>query len=632
MDPRLLRHYNQELRHLREMGAEFAREFPKIAARLGLDGVECADPYVERLLEGFAFLAARIQMKLDAEFPKFTQHLLQMVYPHYLAPVPSMAVVHFQPTLSEGSLNEGFVIPRGSSLRSLIGKGEQTACEYRTSQDVSLWPLELTEAEYFAREYSTIELPRVNGVKAGLRLRFRASAGLKINDLALERLPLFLVGFDDLPIRLYEQFFAGTAGVIARPVGSRPPWQEFIDASAVRRLGYDDEQALLPAGSRSFSGYRLLQEYFALPQRFLFAEIRGLGPAIRKCRDEEIEVIILFDRVDRGLETRVDAAAFRLFCTPAVNLFPLRADRIHLSNSVSEHHVVPDRTRPMDFEVYQVTGVVGHGTSGSREQRFEPFYSLHESAEDASAQPFQNSAAACYTLRRIPRVLSERQREVGARSSYIGSEAFLSLVDQDEAPYRHDLRQLAVETLCTNRDLPLFMPVGKANTDFTLESGAPVEAIRCVAGPTRPRPSVAHADGDPSWRLISHLSLNYLSLADTDQRQGAAALRELLRLYGEAAEPVVRKQIQGVQSVSAMPVTRRVPIPGPITYGRGQQVTLTLDESAFEGSGVFLLGAVLERFFARYVSINSFTETIIRTAERGEVIRWPIRIGQRQTL
>ena len=625
MDPRLLQHYNRELRHLREMGAEFAQEFPKIAARLGVDGVECADPYVERLLEGFAFLAARIQMKLDAEFPKFTQHLLQMVYPHYLAPTPSMAVVRFEPTLSEGSLGEGFVVPRGSALRSLLGKGEQTACEYRTSQDVTLWPLELREAEYFAREYSTITLPRLAGVKAGLRLRLRTTAGLKMNDLALAALPLFLRGVDDLPMRLYEQFFAAAVGVIVRPIGNKPAWQEFIAASEIRRLGYNDDEALLPVGPRSFSGYRLLQEYFALPQRFLFAEIGGLAPAVRKCADEEIEIIVLFDRLDAGLEERVNAEAFDLFCAPAVNLFPVRADRIHLTEGNSEHHIVPDRTRPMDFEVHQVTDVVGYGTSGAREQRFHSFYSFHDAAEGTES-------VACYTLRRIPRVLSERQQEVGPRSSYIGSEAFLTLVDRNEAPYHHDLRQLAVQTLCTNRDLPLFMPIGVANTDFTLESGAPVESIRCVAGPTRPRPSSAYADGDPSWRLISHLSLNYLSLADTDDRRGAAALRELLGLYGETSETAIRKQIEGVRGISAAPIIRRVPVRGPIAYGRGHEVTLTLDETAFEGSGVFLLGAVLEQFFARYVAINSFTETVVHTLERGEVIRWPVRIGQRQVL
>nr|MCU0808986.1 type VI secretion system baseplate subunit TssF [Candidatus Contendobacter sp.] len=209
-------------------------------------------------------------------------------------------------------------------------------------------------------------------------------------------------------------------------------------------------------------------------------------------------------------------------------------------------------------------------------------------------------------------------------------EVYLSLVDADEAPYRGNLRQLAVTTLCTNRDLPLHMPVGLGQTDFTLASGAPVRAVRCLAGPTKPRPS--HAQGDTAWRLISHLSLNYLSLADTDARQGAVALRELLALYGDLAEAAVRKQIDGVNSVQAVPVTRRAPIPGPIAFARGLEVTVNLDEAAFEGSGIFLLGSVLEQFFAKYASINSFTETVVKSTERGEIIRWPARIGRRHTL
>jgi type VI secretion system protein ImpG len=189
---------------------------------------------------------------------------------------------------------------------------------------------------------------------------------------------------------------------------------------------------------------------------------------------------------------------------------------------------------------------------------------------------------------------------------------------------------LAIHTLCTNRDLPLHMPVGQGKTDFTLESGAPVEAVRCLAGPTKPRPS--WAEGDSTWRLISHLSLNYLSLLDSDEKTGAAALRELLMLYGDLGDAATRKQIEGVRSVNAEAVTRRLPLPGPIAFGRGLAVTVTCDETAFEGSGVFLLGAVLEQFFAKYVSINSFTETVVRTLDRGEVMRWPARIGQRRTL
>lgn len=184
--------------------------------------------------------------------------------------------------------------------------------------------------------------------------------------------------------------------------------------------------------------------------------------------------------------------------------------------------------------------------------------------------------------------------------------------------------------LCTNRDLPLQIPIGQGETDFTLESGAPVHAVRCLAGPSRPKPS--HAQAETAWRIISHLSLNYLSLLNTDEKQGAMALRELLSLYGDMAEAPVRKQIDGVLSIVAKPITRRAPIPGPITFARGMDIGVTFDETAFEGSGIFLLGAVLDEFFAKYVSINSFTETVVKSSERGTVIRWPARIGTRHVL
>ena len=625
MDPRLLEYYNRELQHLRELGGEFAREFPKIAGRLGLEGFECADPYVERLLEGFGFLAARVQLKLDAEFPRFTQHLLEIIYPHYLAPTPSMAVVQFQPDPTEGALEKGFVIPRNGELRSILGKGEQTPCEYRTAHEVTLWPLELIEAQYFAgREpVAYLELPELSRVRAGIRLRLRTTLpDLPFSRLALDRLPLFLHGGDSLPRQLYEQLLANTALLIVRP-GERPaPWYEKIPASAIQRVGFADEQALLPCPPPSFHGYRLLHEYFTFPQRYWFVELGGLGPAVRRCAGHELEVLILLNRADPALENAVTAANFALFCTPAINLFPKRADRIHLSDQVAEHHVVADRTRPMDFEVYQVTGVTGIGAE-NEEQDFLPFYASYDRLSQRDQRSF-------YTVHRLPRLLADQQRRQGPRSSYIGSETYLALVDADETPYRGNLRQLAVAALCTNRDLPLHMPVGRGDTDFTLASGAPVSTVRCLAGPTPPRSS--HAHGDTAWRLISHLSLNYLSLADSDPRQGAVALRELLALYGDLADSAIHRQVEGVGSIQATPVTRRAPVPGPIAFARGLEVAITLDEAAFEGVGIFTLGAVLEQFFAKYVSINAFTETVVKSTERGEIMRWPARIGRRATL
>ncbi|GGC78520.1 type VI secretion system baseplate subunit TssF [Undibacterium terreum] len=625
MDTKLLRYYERELQHLREMGGEFAREFPKIAGRLGLETYACADPYVERLLEGFSFMAARVQLKIDAEFPRFTEHLLELVYPQYLAPTPSMAIVQLQPDLSEGSLAEGFALPRSTPLRSLLGKDDQTSCEYRTAQEVTMWPLELTEAKYFtySGELGGVDLSRLGSIKAGLRLRLKTTAGLKFNEIALDKLSLYIRGSDSLPSKILEQILANAVGMVAMPTRQPVAWHQFIHKSQIARVGYEDEQALLPTGPRSFQGYRLLHEYFAFPQRFMFVELGGLQEAVRRCGDKEMDVVILFDRIDPSLEQAVNAANFSLFCTPVINLFPKRADRVHLSEQQSEYHVVPDRTRPMDYEIYQVLGVKGYGTGAEAEQSFQPFYASNDLLSATERRAY-------YQVRRSQRVLSEKQRRQGPRSSYIGSEVFMGIVDAAEAPFATGLRQLGIDTLCTNRDLVLSMPVGSGKTDFTVESNAPVQAVRCLSGPTAPSPS--HAEGETAWRLVSHLSLNYLSLIDSEQKEAASALKDLLKLYCSAEDVSGQRQIEGIKSVTAKPIVRRIPVPGPITYGRGLQITLTLEESAFEGMGVFMLGAVLEQFFAKYVSLNSFTETVIRTPRRGDIIKWPARVGRCEIL
>ena len=627
MDPRLLRYYNRELQHVREMGAEFAREYPKIAGRLGMEGFECADPYVERLLEGFSFLAARVQLKLDAQYPVFTQHLLEMIYPHYLAPVPSMAVVQLQPDPKESALATGYTVARNTALRSLIAQDDRTACEYRTAHDVVLWPLELSEAKYFetpaALAAAGITIPAGQFVRAGLRLKFTVTGGVQANMLALDRLPVFIAGADELPKRLYEQLLGNAVGYSLRVSdgsGSNSVW---YDASQIHSRGFDDSEALLPYTERSFSGYRLLQEYFACPERFLFAEFTGLRVPLARAKGNAFEITVLFDRSVSRLHNAVDASNFRLFCTPAINLFPRRADRIHLQQGKTEYHILADRTRPMDFEIHSVSAVEGFGDRQEPEQRFQPFYGCDE-------RTWHSGQSAYYTIRREPRLLSARQKQRGARSSYVGNEVFIALVDSKEAPYSTQLRQIGMQLLCTNRDLPLQMPVGKSKTDFEIDTGAPVRSIRCVAGPTKPRAPVA--TGETAWRLISHLQLNYASLPSDGNDGGAAALREMLTLYCDEFDAGTRRQIEGVKAVSSQPVVRRVPASGPITYGRGLEITLTCDDGAFEGTGAFLLGSVMQHFFARYVSINSFTETVLRTLERNEVARWPAQLGKRQTL
>jgi type VI secretion system protein ImpG len=624
MDERLLEHYNTELRHLRETAGEFAREFPKIAGRLslGADAKEiCPDPYVERLLEGFAWLAARIHLKLDAEFPRFTQSLLETVYPHYLSPIPSMAVVRLDPEESDGALAPGVAIPRGTLLRSNLGKTDRTACTFQTAQNVRLLPLRVAEARYFTRDISELNLPPEQHGRAALRIRLQATAAVPFEAIKADPITFFVRGADEFPTMIFEQIFARKNALVVQAGNERGKTLGVFSAANIRRVGLADDEALLPPSPRSFEGYRLLREYFAFPQRFLFFEVSGFANAVALNKGDLLDLVIVLDDVDTRLEGRVEASCFELFCTPAINLFSKTLDRINLSDRFSEFHVVADKNRPLDFEIFEIQDVTGFGAVAGEEQPYRPFY---------LAKDTDLSSGAFYTTNRVPRVLTAKEKQFGRRSSYAGTEVFLSLVDANAAPYRSELRQLGIKALCTNRHLPIQMAVGVGKSDFTMDVSAPVASIRCLSGPTLPKPSMA--EGRFSWRLISHLSLNYLSLLNAKGEEGAAALRDILKLYTDASDRQTARQIEGLLSVSSKPIVRRVQAPGPITFARGLEITAKFDEAAFEGTGVFLLGAVLEQFFAKYVSLNSFTETIIRTQQRGEIMQWPAQMGRRQII
>jgi type VI secretion system protein ImpG len=451
---------------------------------------------------------------------------------------------------------------------------------------------------------------------------------MPIAKLGLEKLPLFLSGPEGARVRLYEQLVANVAAAYVRPATRPLPWQEKLPAHAIQALGFTPEEALLPRAAQSFDGYRLLQEYYAMPARFLFVEIGELDRHVARCADREMEIILLLTRSEPTLASSFGPDHFALFCTPAINLFPMRSDRVNIAETESEHHVVPDKTRPMDFEVFSVLSLEGYAADGSPPQPFLPFYA----ANDLSRNPEHR---AYHILHRRPRRLSARARSRGPRSGYLGHEVYVALVDAEQAPYRHGLRQLGLDLLCTNRDLPLAMPIGvdvggKRRTDFTLAISAPVASVRCLVGPTRPRE--CRTDGEYAWRFISHLALNYLSLVDSEAPRGAAALRELLRLYVPSPTSLEARQLEGLTSIASYPIVRRIPGAGPVAAGRGLQITLTIDEAPFGGAGGILLAAVLDRFFAKYVSINAFTETVLRNPERGEIMHWPMRLGQRSVL
>ena len=615
MDTRLLRHYENELSFMRDMGAEFADAYPKIANRIGMEGVEVMDPYVERLLEGVAFLSARVQLELELQFPTLTSNLLEIVYPHYLAPTPSMMIAALEPDTANAAIKDGYVLPRHSVLRSRLMEGEQTPCEFRTAAETTIWPVEIAEAEYIdgRGELVAAGVAGSTEARAGIRLRLRRTDGEAIADLAMESLVMHLNGSAGNNWLLLELMCTQAQGLVGRSTDRRADWVERLPDGAVVQQGFEEDEALLPTPKRTFDGYRLLQEYFAMPERFLFVELQGLQPALKKATGPDVDIYILLKEGRREVAPLIVPDAFTLNAVPAVNLFPKRCDRVQITARDTEQHVVANRTAGMDFEIYALQSVVGISGEGADDVTFRPFYSATDFTASGETHP------AYYTMRRRMRQRSEKERLRGVRTSYLGSEVYLTLVDRAQAPYAADMEQLAVRALCTNRDLPLLLSSGDANV-FQLPEGGPIKTVRLPVSPTRPHPTLAQ--GDTAWRLISHLSLNYLSIAESGQADGAEALRELIGLYAPLGDRVTEKQLEGIVSVTSRPIVRRMSDDVLSTALRGLEITIGFDESFFEGTSVYVLGAVLERFFRRYATINSFTETVLTTQKRGEIARW----------
>lgn len=620
MDTRLLRHYESELAYLREMGAEFAEAYPKIAARLGMESSEVLDPYVERLLEGVAFLSARVQLEMELQFPAFTRHLLEIVYPHYLSPTPSMMVAAFEPDAATAAMKDGYVLARGTRVRSALGEGDQTACVFQTAHDVTLWPLEIVEAEYLDGRGQLVAagITRDVEARAGIRLRLRRRGGEPISELSINTLTLFLNSRGGRHWDLHELLCTQVTGVAGRSTDRRADWVLDLGQARVTPKGFSRDEALLPTPKQSFDGYRLLQEYFAMPERYHFVDLSGIGPAVRKAKGSEVDLYLMLRDGMPDIAPSVTPEAFTLHASPAVNLFDKRCDRVLLTTREVEHHIVPDRTAPLDFEIFAIRSVTGISEKGEADVDFKPFYSADDFTAAGSMHP------AYFTQFRRMRQRSEKERLRGVRTSYLGSEVYLTLVDPQQAPYGTDLGQLAVQALCSNRDLPLLLSTGGADV-FHLPDGGPVAHITTPVNPTRPRPTLGQ--GDTSWRLISHLSLNYLSITDTANGGGIEALRELVGIYAPVGDRTVEKQIEGIVSIDSRPIVRRMSDGILSTAVRGLELKLGFDDSFFEGTSVYLLGSVLERFFRRYVTINSFTETVLFTQQRGEIARWKPETG-----
>lgn len=614
MNPRFLEYYRNELTYIREHAGEFAREFPKIAGRLELDASGsdvCPDPFVERLLEGFAYLAARVQLKFDAEYPRLLQAFFDAVLPNYLAPLPSMAMVAIEPDYTEADLAQGYEIPRHTELRSRLGRGERTPCVYRTAHGVTLYPLRIVEARYYERDLGVLHLPDDSGMKSVIRIRLEATGGANIADLKTEALEFFVRGLDTFPEMVLETIFAHLAGVGYRDAGENRGWAGCLPGDVLQPVGIGPGEAILPVQRRVFSGYRLLREFFAFRQRFHFFRLTGLRKAFEAVGSNRIDLFLLLRQSRVELDARIDKGTFSLFTTPVVNLFERRADPIQLTRDRNEYPIIVDKTRSFDFEVFSVSEVVGKGSLAEERVPFHPFYFSTDRGLSRKSH---------YALRRAPRMPTSKERRFGKTSDYTGSDLFISLVDATCLPYHPDLQQLSLRILATNRHLPLTVFTAGEPNDFSSDLGGPVAGYRCIVDPTTPAPSVS--EGEFAWRLVSHLSLNHYSLVDAEGGRGAVALREILRLYGDLSKKEVQHEIEALLSVDARAVTRRLPSDGPIAFGRGLEVHLTFNEKRMEGLGLYSIGLVLARFLAKHVSVNSFAETIIHSEQRGEVIQW----------
>ncbi len=609
MSDEVLEYYNRELTFLRRLGAEFAAANPKIASRLRLSADDAADdPHVERLIEAFAYLTARVRTKLDDELPEITESLLHILYPHYLAPVPSLSIVQFKLDANEVQLTSGYTVARHTALETEPIKGEP--CRFRTGYPVNLWPIEVKSAVLAQAPLPAPVTQNSEGAAAVIRIGLRCtSLETSFATLGLGTLRFFLKGQPHNVHRLYELLFNNTLGMAV--TRSQSPLETLaIGRDALSQVGFDREDGLFPYPARSFLGYRLLTEYFAFPQKYMFLDLDLAGIKSIPLGGTSIVVYIYLNRAIPDLSRTFSAETLQLGCTPIVNLFSQRADPISLTHTEFEYQVVPDRRRPHSHEVYSVDKVVASPPQGDSLE-FHPFFSVKH------ARNRDKERAFWLTTRRPAEATMAR----GDR----GTEVYLSLVDLGFRPSAPPEWVLEVQTTCLNRDLPQDLPFGGDQPRLQFrEGGGVVSHILCLTPPSRTlRPELGHG---LLWRLISHLSLNHLSIVE----QGDAnAIREVLKLYDFADSAETRGQIDGIVGISSRRVVGSIRSGGPLTFCRGTEVTIQFDEERYTGSGLFLFASVLERFLALYCTVNSFTKLIATVKGReGELRRWPPRMGE----
>ncbi|WP_292173566.1 type VI secretion system baseplate subunit TssF, partial [Mesorhizobium sp.] len=458
MDRVFVEYYEEELTHIRGLAAEFADMHPAIARNLSLDTVPCPDPYVERLLDGVAFLAARTRLKVDAERSRFTRAVLDVLYPDLVTPAPATAMAVLKPGQQVQSMIAGHVVKRNTRLVSSLQPGLSTRCTYTTAQEITLWPIAVSSVSYFQDRsgLAAAGIPPIGGVagEAALRVAFTRTGKGKLNELALDRLDLYLAGRAKAPL-IFDAIFGACSAVGARAEGKTNPISPLPEPEMV---GIGDDEALMPRTRPTFEGYRLLREYFMMPERFHYVRVSGLQPVMRKC-DGGLEIIFMFRRPVPELAD-LTPADFELFVTPIINLFERECNVVELDPRRTRQVLHADRTRARDFEIYRVTRVEDAESEGS-DAEIPELFSLGQN----------RGSGWVYSTERRPRRATEDERRDGlTRTSYTGDDVFLAISRPVTSPANRAIRRLDVMALCTNRDLPIL----DDTPTLTLETADPV--------------------------------------------------------------------------------------------------------------------------------------------------------------
>jgi len=607
MSDALLPYYDRELTALRRLAAEFAAAHPKIAGRLRLAPDAVDDPHVARLLEGVAFLASRVHHRLDDEFPELTDALLGVLYPHYLAPVPSAAILQLQ---APPELALPLRVTAGLAVESEPVRGE--ACRFRTAWPLTLWPVEIETVRLSGLPLAAPANPLAAGAVAVLRIALKcSSAQAPLSRLGIDRLRFFLRGGANVALPLYE-LLCGHALSVAYADGRADAAPVIVPAAAIEPVGFAPEEALLPWPARSFAGFRLLTEYFAFPDKFLFVDFTRLDAKTLLSDGTHMEIFVYLDRALPELERAVGTDSLALGCTPIVNLFPQRCEPIQLTHTATEYRIVPDARRPAAMEVWQVERVrETRPDGGSRPWR--PFYRL------THGDPEGETPGGFYHVARRP-----------TAAPLSGTEVYLAPDDPEFDPEAPVGSVLSVDALCLNRDLPAGLPFGGGHPELRLvEASSGIARLVGLTAPTQPlRPPLRE---HRFWRLVSHLSLSHLSVVGG--AEGAAALREVLQLYDLRGSAETRAAIEALMGVTAAPGTARAPGGRGGAFCRGLDVTLEFDPAGWQSGGLYLLAAVLDRFLALHGTVNSFVRTAaVLRGRTGRCAAWPARAGMRVLL